>query len=221
MRKKGFTLIELLAVIVILAIIAVIATPLILNVIDEVKKGAFKSSVYGIIEASELEYAQSILKGNRQVITFTYTDGIESSSVEGVNLKYKGTKPKNGQIQVNSQGKVAIAIHDGKYCAEKGFEDSEVIISEKDIEECQISGDVEEPIAANFIKTFGGWNEDRFLGVSATSNGYIAVGYSYSVDGDLLNIIKGFQDAIIVKYDLNGNVVWKKTYGGSSNDYFK
>ena len=45
--KKGFTLIELLAVIVILAIIALIATPLILNVIDDSKKGAFKSTAYG------------------------------------------------------------------------------------------------------------------------------------------------------------------------------
>ena len=34
MNKKGFTLIELLAVIVILAVIALIATPMILNVIE-------------------------------------------------------------------------------------------------------------------------------------------------------------------------------------------
>ena len=38
--KKGFTLIELLAVIIILAIIALIATPIILNVIDDAKKSA-------------------------------------------------------------------------------------------------------------------------------------------------------------------------------------
>ena len=38
--KKGFTLIELLAVIIILAIIAVIATPIILNVIDDARKSA-------------------------------------------------------------------------------------------------------------------------------------------------------------------------------------
>jgi hypothetical protein len=170
------------------------------------KKGAFKSTDYGIVEAAELEYAQSILKGNKQTtVTFTYTDGVESSSVSGISLNYKGTKPKNGTVSINSSGEIAIAIHDGKYCAEKGYGANEVTISEKTVEECQISGDVEEPIAPNFIKTFGGWNEDRFLGVSATSNGYIAVGYSYSVDGDLLNIIKGFQDAIIVKYDLNGN----------------
>ena len=38
--KKGFTLIELLAVIVILAIIALIATPIILNIIDDTKQNA-------------------------------------------------------------------------------------------------------------------------------------------------------------------------------------
>lgn len=39
--KKGFTLIELLAVIVILAIVALIATPLILNVIDDAKEAVY------------------------------------------------------------------------------------------------------------------------------------------------------------------------------------
>ena len=47
MNKKGFTLVELLAVIVILAIIALIATPLILNVIDNAKKGAAEASANG------------------------------------------------------------------------------------------------------------------------------------------------------------------------------
>ena len=42
MKKKGFTLVELLAVIVILAIIALITTPLILNVIENAKKGNYK-----------------------------------------------------------------------------------------------------------------------------------------------------------------------------------
>ena len=41
--KKGFTLIELLAVIIILAIIALIATPMVLNVVDSVKKSAAQS----------------------------------------------------------------------------------------------------------------------------------------------------------------------------------
>ncbi len=41
--KKGFTLIELLAVIIILAIVALIATPLILNVINDARNSAAKS----------------------------------------------------------------------------------------------------------------------------------------------------------------------------------
>lgn len=43
MKKNGFTLIELLAVIIILAIIALIATPIVLNVIDDAKKSAAES----------------------------------------------------------------------------------------------------------------------------------------------------------------------------------
>ncbi len=43
MLKKGFTLIELLAVIIILAIVALIATPIILNVIEEARISAGRS----------------------------------------------------------------------------------------------------------------------------------------------------------------------------------
>ena len=45
MKEKGFTLIELLAVIVILAIIALIATPIILNIIDDSKNSSDKRSI--------------------------------------------------------------------------------------------------------------------------------------------------------------------------------
>ena len=38
MKRKGFTLVELLAVIVILAVIALIATPAVLNIIEDSKK---------------------------------------------------------------------------------------------------------------------------------------------------------------------------------------
>lgn len=54
----------IVAVVVILAIIALTATPLILNVIDDSKKGAFKSTAYGIIEAAELDYANKVIDGS-------------------------------------------------------------------------------------------------------------------------------------------------------------
>ena len=50
MKKKGFTLIELLAVIVILAVIALIATPLVLNTVNDAKDGALKATTRTIID---------------------------------------------------------------------------------------------------------------------------------------------------------------------------
>ena len=54
MKKNGFTLIELLAVIIILAVIALIATPIVLNVVDNAKKSAAESSVAGYADAIKL-----------------------------------------------------------------------------------------------------------------------------------------------------------------------
>ena len=51
--KKGFTLIELLAVIVILSIITLIATPIILNIINNTKKESNKVSVENYLSALE------------------------------------------------------------------------------------------------------------------------------------------------------------------------
>jgi uncharacterized protein (TIGR02145 family) len=50
----------------------------------------------------------------------------------------------------------------------------------------------------------------------------VAVGYSFAFGtGDWAGITgKGESDAIIVKYDNAGNVVWKKNFGGSSADSF-
>lgn len=64
-KNNGFTLIELLAVIVILAIIIVISVPNVLNIIEDVKKEAFKNNTYGIIEAAELEYSKNLTRGKK------------------------------------------------------------------------------------------------------------------------------------------------------------
>ena len=45
MKEKGFTLIELLAVIVVLAVIALIATPLVMNAIEDARKGTLEQHV--------------------------------------------------------------------------------------------------------------------------------------------------------------------------------
>jgi len=71
-----------------------------------------------------------------------------------------------------------------------------------------------------WIKNYGGSGLDYFYSVQETSDGgYVAVGYSYSPDGDLTGN-KGSNDFVIAKFDSDGNKVWIKNYGGSDGDYF-
>lgn len=62
MKNKGFTLIELLAVIVILAIIALIATPIILNIINEARVEGRKRSAEAVGYAVESAYLTAMMK---------------------------------------------------------------------------------------------------------------------------------------------------------------
>jgi len=61
-RRNGFTLIELLAVIIILAIIALIATPIILDVIEDAKKSAAKSEARLIVSGIQNYCAAAEMK---------------------------------------------------------------------------------------------------------------------------------------------------------------
>ena len=69
--KRGFTLIELLAVIVILAIIALIATPIVLNIINDTKESATLRSAEFYLDAVETAVAQSTLN-NKKLENKTY-----------------------------------------------------------------------------------------------------------------------------------------------------
>ena len=95
-KNKGFTLVELLAVIVILALIALIATPIILNVINDAKKQAAKDSAYGYMDAVEKYIVSSELEG-KSIKDGTY-------SVEELNKKIsvKGSTPDNGNIEIKN-----------------------------------------------------------------------------------------------------------------------
>lgn len=67
---------------------------------------------------------------------------------------------------------------------------------------------------------FGGSAEDYFRGIALAPDGVLAVGYSNSTDGDLAGLNKGSWDAVLVKYDFDGNLQWNRNFGGSYTDYF-
>ena len=96
-KNKGFTLVELLAVIVILAIIALIATPIILNVINDAKKQAAKDSAYGYMDAVEKYIVSSELE-DKSIKDGTYS--VEKLNSMGVSVK--GSTPDNGNIEIKN-----------------------------------------------------------------------------------------------------------------------
>ena len=108
--KKGFTLIELLAVIIILAVIALIATPVVLNVIENSKKEAFKDSVYGAIDAAKYYYYE-----NPNTVQLSVTD-----------LKLQGKQFKSGIINLKEGMFEAVNVTDGEYCG--NTIDSKVVV---------------------------------------------------------------------------------------------
>ena len=97
-KNKGFTLVELLAVIVILALIALIATPIILNVINDAKKQAAKDSAYGYMDAVEKYIVSSELEG-KSIKDGTYR--VEDLNNMGVSVK--GSIPDNGNIEIKNK----------------------------------------------------------------------------------------------------------------------
>jgi uncharacterized protein YuzE len=71
---------------------------------------------------------------------------------------------------------------------------------------------------------FGGKGDDIYYSVAAVADGWVAVGYSspnsFGTGDWETDTCKGWEDAIIVKYDMDGNVVWKKSFGGDGWDCF-
>ena len=107
MKKNGFTLIELLAVIVILAVIALIATPVIMNAINDAKKGAAKDAAYGVVKAVEYSVALaanegSSLPGSSESLTGLPTGvSVKGTAPASVSLTLTNGAVSGGYVVVN------------------------------------------------------------------------------------------------------------------------
>ena len=113
MKRNGFTLIELLAVIVILAIIALIATPIVMNVIKNTKKGAAERSAENYLRAVETAIAAERLDGPIEDGTYVITDNgslqlkTDDSVIIVVNVS--GNDKFNGTIQIENGNVIKIS----------------------------------------------------------------------------------------------------------------
>ena len=107
--KRGFTLIELLAVIVILAIITLIATPIVLNIINETKESADLRSVEFYMDAVEQAIMKAQLNGKQMGGTYNISeDGSlclidsECTDANKIIVEVKGDVPNSGSIDIEN-----------------------------------------------------------------------------------------------------------------------
>ncbi len=109
MKRKGFTLIELLAVIVVLAIIALIATPIVLNIIENSKDSSNKRSIELYGSAVEQAVAREEINGNALPSgKYTTEDGktLKQGDIE-FEVDYKGSKVVC-DVNITSDGEVSL-----------------------------------------------------------------------------------------------------------------
>ena len=62
-NKKGFTLVELLAVIVILAILMLVASTNIFNILDNARRGSFRTEFLTLLESAETTASMDLMNG--------------------------------------------------------------------------------------------------------------------------------------------------------------
>ena len=122
MLKKGFTLIELLAVIIILAIIALIATPIILNVVEDARISAGKSEAQMIYSGINNYCASSMMEEQLNGKVDICADGVTTEEVsQMVNLgnaivnKVTYSNGKVTELEVESNN------HTFKLCGDGSF----------------------------------------------------------------------------------------------------
>ena len=120
--KKGFTLIELLAVIIILAIIALIATPIILNVVEDARISAGKSEAQMIYSGINNYCASSMMEEQLNGKVDICADGVTTEEVsQMVNLgnaivnKVTYSNGKVTELEVESNN------HTFKLCGDGSF----------------------------------------------------------------------------------------------------
>ena len=119
--KKGFTLIELLAVIIILAIVALIATPIILDVVEDARKSAAKSEASMILSGiqnycaiEDMKEQMNTLEGDPICTTTISVDNVKkmaklgTATVSSVTIESDGTY----SLYVKSNGYL-ISIYKG------------------------------------------------------------------------------------------------------------
>ena len=185
----GFTLIELLAVIIILAIVAIIATPIILNVVENVRVSAGRSEASMIYSGINNYCATSAMENQLNGTTDICADGVTTTEVSTIinlgnasvtEVAYSNGKVTNLVVESNS--------HTFTLCVDGSFA--------IDDEECEIAPD--DPDVGLVGDTISSTVLTQFPELATTGNGCTTPGdnnYSY-------------MDGCYIKGNPSNNYIW-------------
>ena len=155
MKNKGFTLVELLATITILAIIATITVPIVINVFQSAEEDAFEDDAMSLSKAADNYYTAATIDSVAKLpLLVTFNDGKETNkylnnanktcetSTERL-LEYTGQNPDSGNIFIDKNGDVSLAIYDrhARKCAIKNPGDKTVTFTDDLETECKLDKD--------------------------------------------------------------------------------
>ena len=113
-NNKAFTLIELLTIIVILAIIAVITVPIILNIIENARRGAAIDSAYGYRDSIEQYYLTESIGGTTSDVLATKVVK-DTATLEENGLTVSGDEPTQGWVQIDKGQVIDYSLKFGEY----------------------------------------------------------------------------------------------------------
>jgi len=178
-NKNGFTLIELLAIIVILAIIAVITVPIILNIIENSKKGAASDSAYGFKDAVNKAYVTKLSGDSDYNITDnTYT--VEELKTQ-IDLSLSGKEPEtNSWVKIEKNSVSAACLQYDEYKVE--LIDGKVTNTEKGKCEESITPQIAIGTQINYVTSLNGVTLDNWKVF------YTEDDYTYLIYGDYLPV---------------------------------
>ena len=190
-NNHGFTIVELLVVIVIIGILAAITIVSYVDITNKANIATVQLDLTNAAKKLNMYYAEhgtypSDIDNNKCPITPVDNNYCLKAS-NGSSFAYYSIPPYQDFSLVLIRGSLSYKITK---------DTSPVAITE-----------------STFAKTWGGVGDETANTIISTSDGgYLASGSTQSYGA-------GGVDALLIKYDTNGNVVWSKVWGGIGDDY--
>ena len=217
-KNEGFTLIELLAVILVLSLLSVLIIPKLISILSDSEKNANMSSAQNLVKSAQLKVSNNEIKGTSQNIKINY------KTKENINyLDYTGEKPEIGQVQIKTNGDVAMAVKFGDYCYLKSYNSNDITTIEYDEQTCGANSDVFINYTMPELAVSGeglyesATEPNRYIYIGSNPNNYIYLKED-GINNTLYRIISYEPDGTIkVIRDVSiGDIAWDKRDGNTA-----